>query len=308
MQLRAALHRSEHLNESKLEAPDTECPFCGSTNRENVCVLQTNPQVSLLECGNCKAASASRMPTDDALREYYSKYYESIISSDAEQITFDDCQRFADYLTAKFIEYQNKGPITILDFGGGDGSISHCIAVKLLEKGVEGVSITLVDYSEKTVSPQDKHISIVRKDSLEVIDPFYNFVIASAIIEHLPKPRYILDALLNRLKKGGVFYARTPCVVPLMKLLGRIGIGWDFTFPAHLHDLGQEFWESYFDRIISTGDFQVLKSRPSIVETTLNKHFLKTVAAYTLKAPWYLFGRSYGLVGGWEVFVRKSRT
>jgi hypothetical protein len=92
---------------------------------------------------------------------------------------------------------------------------------------------------------------------------------------------------------------------PIIKLLRLVGVKVDFTYPGHIHDLGQAFWEGYFKKEQSN-DFQILDSRPSMVETTLRKHFLRTIAAHAFKAPWYLLGKSYKYVGGWEVFVRKS--
>ena len=102
-----------------------------------------------------------------------------------------------------------------------------------------------------------------------------------------------------------MFYARTPCVAPLMGWAGRLGVRWDFTFPAHLHDLGQAFWEGWFARGGAAERFRIVRSRPSIVETTLSKHLVRTVVARVIKSPWYVLGRSYGLVGGWEIFATR---
>ncbi|EGV19350.1 class I SAM-dependent methyltransferase [Thiocapsa marina] len=246
------------------------------------------------------------MPTERALAEYYGNYYNSsCLSSRDDKVTFASVSRFAKHLAAKFVQYQSDSSISILDFGGGDGSISHAVAVELL-KTCNRVDISVVDYTEHLIVPRDKRISISRKDNLAEISSEYSIVIASAIIEHLPKPRDTLSGLLERLKPGGVFYARTPYVVPLMTLLSPIGIKLDLTYPAHVHDLGQEFWESYFARVATPNSFRILQSKPSIVATNFREHFLTTLAAYLLKAPWYLIGRSYKFVGGWEVFVRKN--
>ena len=131
----AAFHRSLHLDEDKLDPPDSECPFCGFSNRQPVYVLQDNPQVLLLKCSVCNAASASRMPTNDALREYYGSYYKSPINSDSrENITFDDSQRFAKHLVDMILQYQTVPHVSILDFGGGGWHYflfgSHAIAEK----------------------------------------------------------------------------------------------------------------------------------------------------------------------------------
>jgi hypothetical protein len=90
-----------------------------------------------------------------------------------------------------------------------------------------------------------------------------------------------------------------------MKIFSLIGIKWDFTYPAHIHDLGEDFWVSYFGSDNIHCQFKLLESKPSIVQTTFKEHFLRTVVAYLLKAPWYIFGNYWKLVGGWEVFVQK---
>nr|VFK79544.1 MAG: hypothetical protein BECKSD772D_GA0070982_10541 [Candidatus Kentron sp. SD] len=159
--------------------------------------------------------------------------------------------------------------------------------------------------AKKIVSPQDDRIVINRVDSLNNITSCtYGLVVASAIIEHYPYPGELLQDLLHHVKQGGIFYARTPYILPIMRLSRLIGIHMDFTYPEHLHDLSQAFWENYFRRK-ELSDFQILKSKPSIVETTFRKQFWVTLAAYLLKAPWFLLGKSYKYVGGWEMFVRK---
>lgn len=300
-------HRSLHMDESKLEQRcDLTCPFCGSTNRQQVYTLQENPMVLLMSCNACHAVSASRMPTDEALEDYYSRYYNFSSSRvPTGQITFDGPHRLAKNLSNMYCRYQGDAPVLILDFGGGDGTISHLTAMKLVERGVKRVNIKIVEYNKHIVRTQDSRIVIDRVSSLADISSPFGFVIASAVIEHYPRPRSLLRDLLQYMEKGGIFYARTPYMLPMMKLMQGIGMKVDFTYPAHLHDLGQAFWEDYFTKELY-GNFQILKSRPSIVETTLRKHPLRTIAALLFKTPWYLLGKSYKYVGGWEVFVRKT--
>lgn len=303
----AVFHQSKHLDAHQLEPPGDKCPFCNSTSRQPLCVLQNEPDVFLLECAECHAASASRMPTADALEAYYDRYYQSPMFSDADnRTTFDAPSRFGKYLATLYLQQHNHSDVKILDFGGGDGSVSHAIALELLKRGVDKVGISVVDYNKDALVPKDDRISIFSKAKLSDVSEQHRFVVASAIIEHLPEPRPMLDACFNLLEPGGVFYARTPCMVPIMRLCHRVGIELDLTYPAHVHDLGQQFWESYFSRGNSAGIFRILKSKPSIVESTFKKRLLKTVAAYSLKAPWYVLGQRYKLVGGWEVFVKKN--
>jgi hypothetical protein len=77
-------------------------------------------------------------------------------------------------------------------------------------------------------------------------------------------------------------------------------------FPAHVHDLGPDFWEWFLTKNFSPRDVSVLESRPSIVSTSMRRQTLRTLAARMLKAPRRLLGKKYAFVGGWEVFVRKE--
>ena len=300
-------HQSRHLDENKLLAAVPECPICGSSNRTAEYVLQTEPLVELLKCRHCHASSASRIPTSEALADYYANYYIANEQSDTvERVTFDNSPRFGAHLADHFGQSLNNKHLDILDFGGGDGSIAYWMATMLLERGTEQINIIVIDYNNQLIESQNARITISRQAEMDDVSERFDIVIASAIIEHLPEPAVPLTSLLQSMKEGGLFYARTPYVAPLMKLLKKLGIGWDFTFPAHIHDLGQDFWENYFTKQDLHGRFELLSSNPSIVETTFNEHWMRTLAAHTLKAPWYLFGRSYALVGGWEIFVKKT--
>lgn len=120
--------------------------------------------------------------------------------------------------------------------------------MQLIERGAAKVNITVVDYSKKTVRPQDARIAIDRADSINNFDRLYEFVIASAVIEHYPHPGDLLRELLQRVRQGGIFYTHTPCIFPVMKLRRFIGFKMDFTYPGHIHDLGQAFWEGYLQK------------------------------------------------------------
>lgn len=91
-----------------------------------------------------------------------------------------------------------------------------------------------------------------------------------------------------------------------MSVYKLLGSEWESMFPAHIHDLGQDFWEAFIGKVVSPDDFQLLESRPSIVESSLKDRFFRSLVAFALKAPWYVFGEHYTLVGGWEVFVRRD--
>jgi 2-polyprenyl-3-methyl-5-hydroxy-6-metoxy-1,4-benzoquinol methylase len=298
-------HHSAHLPEQDLLALATFCPFCNSAERKPIAVLQQAPEVLLLSCNTCHAASASRMPTPEALENYYSHYYDD----KEEKVTLDTPERMANHI----IKYARPSisdltgrDVCLLDYGGGDGSISIKVSHKLLGLGARSVNITLVDYDRSTMEALDQRIQIYRPyDLTQIVNQSMDIVIASAIIEHIPEPREVLIKLFSTLKPKGVFYARTPYVTPLSRLAGMFNSKFDFTFPAHVHDLGAKFWNNVINILPLDGEYQLLRSTPSIVETTFKQHFLRTLAAYLLKIPGYIFKETYGFVGGWEVFFHR---
>ena len=283
---------------------DTSCRLCGSNKRIPIIILQEKPRVRLLECSNCQSASASRIPKDNALKDYYNNYYASNCD---EKITFSGTDRFASYLFSEIKKHLRKSHLKILDFGGGDGSISVKTSYKLLTAGIEWVDISLVDYNEILTKIDNQHISLKHIKSLDDLPARgYDFILASAIIEHLPQPRQTITHLLKLLNDRGIFYARTPYVVPLIKLFKILGSKWEFMYPMHLHDLGSDFWNTFLWKISLSKQFEVLKSKPSIVEASLKNCFSRAIASYIFKTPWYLMGNRYKLVGGWEIFLRKQ--
>lgn len=308
--LKATLfHQSAHLLDQDLLEPSDFCSFCESTQRTPVANLQERPDVVLLHCKNCHASSASRMPKPETLSKYYSRYYDSFDDKD-EKITLNAPDRMAYHIVRHAkpaLGDLNGRDISILDYGGGDGSISAKIAHELIMLGAAKVSISLIDYNKSTIETSDNRIQIFRPDDLtEISDKTMHLVVASAVLEHIPEPRRILAKLLASLKQDGIFYARTPYVTPLSKIAKSINIKFDFTYPAHVHDLGARFWNNVINILPLEGEFRVIRSTPSIVETTFKQHFLRTLIAHTLKLPGYAFKEAYGLVGGWEVFIRRN--
>jgi len=269
-----------------------------------VAVLQEEPDVALLHCRNCHAASASRMPRPEALEKYYSNYY----NGTEEKITSDTPDRLAShivrYATPSMGNLTGRD-ISILDFGGGDSSISTRVAHEKLDQGARRVNTALVDHDQSTMEGSADRIQITRPDELaQISGRSMDLVIASAVVEHIPEPREVLLQLLAALRSGGVFYARTPYVLPLSRIAKTINTKFDFTYPAHVHDLGSRFWNNVIHILPLDGAYQVIRSTPSIVETSFSQHFLRTLAAHVLKMPGYVFKETYGLVGGWEVFIR----
>ena len=261
-------------------------------------------------CDACYAASASRMPKLETLKKYYSHYYDGYDSKE-EKITLDAPGRMASHIVrnARLTMGDLAGRnMFILDYGGCDGSISTKLAQELLDLGAAKVNIALVAYDQSTKATSGGRIQISRpKELTQVANQTMDMVIASAVVEHIPEPREILTNLPESLRPGGVFYARLPYVTPLSRVANLFNTKFDFTYPAHVHDLGAKFWNNVIHTLPLAGGFDVQRSTPSIVETSFKENFLRSLAAHVLKILGYVFKESYGFVGGWEVFIsRKS--
>src|ERR1700674_433249 len=162
-----AFHSGTHLEETDLRPAESACPLCSSRGERPVVLrLQSEPSVSLLACPNCGGFSASRLPTEEALRTYYSKYYQQGIFQDAEKVTFDDPRRFARHLVRKAKPFLKRPNLRILDFGGGDGNLSISIARLLVEEGASHVNVVLVDYNAALASSDSPDILLECHDNL----------------------------------------------------------------------------------------------------------------------------------------------
>jgi Methyltransferase domain len=301
MQVTPALRRL--LEPSELVDATRACPIClSAAPRRAVFRVQRDPDVHMLACPRCRAASASHMPRADVLESYYASYY----SGREREITFSDPARFARHVVKSLPRVAVR---SILDFGGGDGSLARAVAELLLSSGrAAEVEVLVIDYHS---SPQvaDGRIRVRFQLPSAAVEGQYDLVLASAILEHIPELHRVFAMLHAAMAPRAFFYARTPYVLPLTKLYGRL----DLTYPAHVHDMGSPFW----NRMPETLGWNVraLASRPSLVAGSLTGDPLRAIAAAVAKVPAYVEtwlsprarkARLWHFVGGWEVLFQRA--
>jgi SAM-dependent methyltransferase len=240
------------------------------------------------------------MPREEALKDFYGHYY-----ADTTTTTFDGEARFSRHLFST-LGVTPKANIRILDFGGGvNAELSRSLALQFIQRGTCSVEIALVDYNASCRRDWNQGITVDCYQTLPVSAEKFDIVVASAIVEHIPHPRQVILDLLDLLAPGGRAYFRTPAMASLVSLAARFGVDIDFTYPAHVHDMGQKFWENLLTSL-NLGGFDLIHSRPSIVETNFSVHPTRTLLAYLLKLPWFALRKHYSFVGGWEaVFARR---
>lgn len=297
-------HAGRHLEEAELEPALEQCPVCGGkAPRPELLALQTRPPIALLECPLCRACSASRMPRQAVLDEYYAGYYKGAEA----RVTCSNPEAFARHIVRRMKPRNDGGPLRLLDVGGGDGTIGQAVASQLRRRQPSATFVLdVVDYGP-LASPAHDWLQMRLFRQLEEIHGQYDVVLASGVVEHIPDAHAALRRLFQAVRPQGWFYARTPFVAPVARLHKAV----DFTYPGHLHDMGCAFW----NRVVETFALQasLVLSQPSFVETTLAQAPLRTALAHLLKLPARLEDalssarrkdRCWTLVGGWEIVLQ----
>jgi len=286
------------MSSADIYPAEERCPICGYSGiRPRRSLLQRSPEIYLLLCGRCKGLSASYLPTQAALQDYYSTYYANRSSSE-HLVTFHQPERMAKHILSG-ITLATGEEYRILDFGGGDGTIGLSFAKLVAAHSQRNIRVQVVDFV-KHQHRQEGAISLEVVHNLDEAMADCHCIIASSIFEHIPELGPVLSKIMGKMKPGGYMYARTPYVLPFMRLLGV-----DMTYPAHVHDLGDAFWNS----IPAWLDMPVilLRSAPAIVETGFSQNFLRTLVAHCLKFPARLSRRPlWKLYGGWEVILQRE--
>lgn len=294
-----------HLASSELVDATQACPICLSDSpRRRVVRVQADPDVFMLACSRCRASSASHMPRPEVLARYYAEFY----SGFDRAVTFSSAARFASHVVRQLPRRASGPTLRILDYGGGDGSLSRAVAERLLALGrTSRTEIVVVDFGSHP-SVVEANLSVRFQSPAEPLAGPHDLVLASAILEHVPDLHRLLPDLLDALAAGGLFYARTPYSIPLTTLLPSLDLG----YPAHVHDMGSPFWNRLpetFSRPV-----RLLASQPSLVAGSLTEDPLRTIAGFALKLPAHIENflsprerktRLWHLVGGWEVVLQR---
>jgi SAM-dependent methyltransferase len=243
------------------------------------------------------------MPKPEVLDEYYGGYFHG----DGPKITLWRINGFVNRLLRVTTVGSRARLLRVLDFGGGDGTLGLAVARRLLAEQLErSVAFTLVDYQAPAGAVNGERLKVSHWRNLEQAKGPFDLIIASAVLEHIPGLKPVMERLFGLLAEGGWFYARTPYVAPLKRLMPKL----DLTYPGHVHDLGAPFWnctpKTYGLPL------RVVASRPSLVETHLLRQPVRTLGAWLMKLPARMevkFLSSprtplWRFVGGWEVLLQ----
>ncbi len=281
-------NRRLQLGEQQLQPPSSTCPYCHHPSLQRLGLLQRQPVLSWLRCSHCALVTASRLPRPEVLQAYYRDYYPS-----GQPATTTDEVGLARHLSRTI-----RQASSVLDFGGGDGSVALQLQQRL---GAVG-EVVVVDFSVE----QAPGVEVYR--SLDELHPERRFqvVLASAVLEHVLEPRALFEQLLLRLEPGGMFYARTPYMIAFERLHRALGGQGIIPYPGHLFDMGRDFWDRCLQVLGWQFHFRILASRCACVESNPRKEPLKWLLSSLLKWPSRYLRNHYPWVGGWEIFIQRT--
>lgn len=288
------------------------CGCCGAKNAfRQLSLFREKPQIHFVKCRRCGAVTYDRMLRKEKLDEVYEKY--NYLDNDekdhtGDKITFYGKERFARHLMKMMKPLPEQNKIRILDFGGGDGSLSYAFGESIIQTGgYDSIEIVVVDYTDTPCVSREKNISLTHCFPLSALpkDELFDIVIASAVLEHLPSPGREFRQVVELTAPGGYLYFRSPYKYPLYCLMKRFGITLDMRYPRHIWDFSSYWWHRIVVCLHLEDQLTVVKDGPSITEKTVKDHFLMAIGANLLKAPGRVT-RRWHYVGGWEILYRKT--
>lgn len=192
------------------------CPLCG--NGDNLQTLLSTRdfesgtgEYSIQECPECNLAFTNPRPTEESLPALYS-------DRDTPDFAIGNrgvVQRLRDFVMHRYLARRlplKQGPLHILDFGCGDGSLAHCAA---LLAGAQGPSahVTAVDFHDQApaiISGGDLGVRYLdywqwRQDRQD-----YDVIFLRHVLEHHPEPLRLLHELSNAMKGNGAVHIEVP--------------------------------------------------------------------------------------------------
>jgi hypothetical protein len=288
-----------------------QCSYCGNFTNRPVGKVDEAEGIELVECLNCLLVSTNFFPNNQFLDSYYKTkfpdYVEKYNPNNKSKVTFSKPNRFASRLKNLLPKnFFGLRFVRILDFGGADGSLALAFA-NLLSKDTR-VEITVVDFGQDLAQSIRSNVTIKKIPVLPEQEKF-DLIIASASLEMVPNfgqtLRFLLGALAD---EDSAIYVRTNFIHPLRRFLPFL----DFSFPAHLHDIGPGFWRIFSK--LESEHYQVLKSETPISELDFGSFPFRWIVATGLKFPSRLevkmfptkLMRHWIYVGSWEVVISKK--
>lgn len=171
------------------------CPACGGQAGHDQ--GQKNG-FAMVSCTTCTTLYTAQNPKGSD-REHYDAYY---TAANLTVPTFID--KRLDEIVATFEPYRKNN--RLLDVGCGAGSFLKAAARQNWEPFGLEVSQTAIEHA-RSLGFEVFHGEI---EEANYVDGYFDVVIASELLEHVPDPRALVSSISRILRPGGLFWATTP--------------------------------------------------------------------------------------------------
>lgn len=202
------------MTEPHMPEPTRGCPACNFTSAAD---KTWKNNFLLLRCANCQTLYVPHLPAAHIALDYDCYYRDDNLAVP------DFINRRLSEIVAGFARYRSHN--RLLDVGFGAGSF-------LLAATKQHWQAMGVEVSQPAVAQARRlGFEVFHGELAEAIYPdhYFDVVVASEILEHLPQPRSLVQEVARVLRPGGLFWATTPHGCGLSFRL--LGVRWSVIAP-----------------------------------------------------------------------------
>lgn len=215
------------------------CPACGGANGLS---RGEKNDFQLLACRSCATVYTKHLPKTNESQDYDSYYTPENLTVPAI------IERRLDEIVSTFEPYRKNN--RLLDVGCGAGSFLQAAARH--EWKAFGVEIS--QSASEHVRGRGIEVFCGELENANYADEYFDVVIASEVLEHVPDPRAMLEAIARVLRPGGLLWATTPHGRGISARL--LGLEWSNVCPPeHL----QLFSVASIKRLLAGAGFRSVK-------------------------------------------------
>lgn len=238
-----------------IELESVKCDLCSSNN--NTLLLQArdyrygHPEMfNIVKCNNCGLIYINPRPTIEAISKFYEEDYTpednlKVLPSLETSRWKISLKKVWHRINGQYIdEIITRAKGKVLDVGCGDGYL----LLPLKQKGCEVFGVEINRKSVKICRRMGLEVFCGTLEDAKFLDDFFDTVIMSQVLEHLPSPKVSLREIFRILKLGGKVFIYCPNVESyLSDFFGKYWHGWHI--PFHFHGFTEETIRKFGEKI-----------------------------------------------------------